>query len=77
MIHEHHHASTTATEWPRCARAIDRLVVTDDLPTPPLPEAISSTRVFDDGSANGIVRPSEWPWVGWEPAVADGFPWSR
>ena len=41
------------------------------------PEATSSTRVFDDGSANGMVRPSEWPWVGWEPAVADGFPWSR
>jgi hypothetical protein len=37
-----------------------RLVVTDDLPTPPLPEAMSSTRVRDDGSAKGIARPSAW-----------------
>ncbi len=32
-------ASTTATSLPRCARAMARLVVTDDLPTPPLPRS--------------------------------------
>ena len=32
--------------WPRCASATARLVVTDDLPTPPLPDAIASTRVL-------------------------------
>ncbi len=47
-------ASTTPTLLPRCARATARLVVTDDLPTPPLPEAMSSTRVRQAGSANGI-----------------------
>jgi len=34
------------------------LVVTLDLPTPPLPDEISSGRVFDPGSEKGIVRPS-------------------
>ena len=34
-------ASTTATLWPRWASATARFVVTDDLPTPPLPDAIS------------------------------------
>ena len=48
-------ASTTATRLPRWASATARLVVTDDLPTPPLPEAMSSTRVRGDGSAKGIV----------------------
>ena len=43
--------------------------MTDDLPTPPLPEAISSTRVRLDGSAKGIARPSAWPWACWLPAV--------
>ena len=72
----HTSASMTATLRPRWARATDRFVVTDDLPTPPLPEAISSTRVVLAGSANGIARPSAWPWAGWLPAVADGSPWS-
>ena len=49
--------------WPRWASATARLVVTDDLPTPPLPEAMSSTRVRADGSANGMARPSAWPWA--------------
>ncbi len=43
----HTSASMTATEWPRCASAIARFVVTDDLPTPPLPDAMSRHRVRD------------------------------
>ena len=54
-------ASTTPTEWPRAARATARFVVTLDLPTPPLPDEISSGRVRDPGWANGIGRPSAWP----------------
>ena len=50
----HTSASTAATLWPRCASATARFVVTDDLPTPPLPEAIASTRVRE--SVNGLVR---------------------
>src|SRR4051794_1204851 len=67
-------ASSTPTDLPRCARATARLVVTDDLPTPPLPDAISSTRVRDAGSAKGIARPCAWPCAGCEPAVAAGSP---
>src|SRR6266516_7847475 len=40
--------SITATRWPCAASAAARLTVTDDLPTPPLPEATASTRVVDD-----------------------------
>ena len=47
-------ASTAATLCPRCASATARFVVTDDLPTPPLPDAIASTRVRE--SVNGFVR---------------------
>ena len=72
----HTSASITATSWPRWARATARLVVTDDLPTPPLPDAISSTRVVLSGSANGMARPSAWPWAAWLPAVAAGSPCS-
>ena len=36
-------ASMTPTTWPRAARATARLAVTDDLPTPPLPEAMPRT----------------------------------
>ncbi len=50
--------------------------MTEDLPTPPLPDAISSTRVVLSGSANGMARPSAWPWAAWLPAVADGSPCS-
>ena len=60
-------ASTMPTEWPRAARATARLVVTLDLPTPPLPDEISSGRVREPGWANGIGRPSAWPW---------GVPWT-
>src|SRR3954453_7691537 len=38
-------ASSTPTFRPRAARAAARLTVTDDLPTPPLPDAIVTTRV--------------------------------
>ena len=68
-------ASITATLLPRAARETARFVVTDDLPTPPLPEAMSSTRVRLEGSAKGIVRPCAWPWAGWLPAVEAGSPW--
>ena len=70
----HTSASTTAVEWPRLARLTARFVVTDDLPTPPLPEATSRTRVLLDGSAKGMARPSAWPWARWLPAVAAGSP---
>ena len=33
-----------------------RFTVTDDLPTPPLPEAIAMTVVNESGLANGISR---------------------
>ena len=72
----HTSASITATFLPRWASATARLVVTDDLPTPPLPDAMSSTRVVLAGSANGMARPSAWPWAAWLPAVADGSPLS-
>ena len=71
----HTSASTMPTRLPRWARATARLVVTDDLPTPPLPDAISSTRVRDDGSANGMARPSACPWACCDPAVDAGSPW--
>ena len=76
MENPHTSASTTATLRPRAASDTARLVVTEDLPTPPLPEAISSERVRQPGSANGMVLPSAWPWAGWEPAVAAGSPMS-
>ena len=51
----HTSASTAATAEPRCASATARLVVTDDLPTPPLPDAIASTRVFESSERVGAV----------------------
>ena len=39
---------------PCLATAIAKLVVSDDLPTPPLPEEIPMTRVNESGLANGI-----------------------
>ena len=38
-------ASMTPTSWPWSRRASARLTVSDDLPTPPLPDATSMTRV--------------------------------
>ena len=51
--------------------------MTDDLPTPPLPDEISKHRVRDSGSANGIALPSACPCAGCDPAVAAASPWSR
>jgi hypothetical protein len=44
--------STTATLWPWAASAAARLTVTDDLPTPPLPEATAITRVVESSPQN-------------------------
>ena len=52
----HTSASTAATLCPRCASATARFVVTDDLPTPPLPDAIASTRVRGVGERVRPVR---------------------
>ena len=76
MEKPHTSASTMPTFLPRWARAMARLAVTDDLPTPPFPEATSRTRVLAPGSAKGMVRPSAWPWLAWLPAVASGSPMS-
>ena len=68
-------ASTTPTEYPCWASATARFVVTLDLPTPPLPDEMSSGRVFEPFWANGMMRPSAWPWAGAWPAVAAALPW--
>src|ERR1044071_8806154 len=49
-------ASIAATRRPRLANATARLVVTDDFPTPPLPDDTASTRVRE--SVKGLARPS-------------------
>jgi hypothetical protein len=49
-------ASTTPTLRPSAAIARARLTVTDDLPTPPLPEAIAKTLVSDPGWAKVMSR---------------------
>lgn len=49
-------ASTTPTLRPSAAIAAARLTVTDDLPTPPLPEATAYTRVSEPGLAKGTSR---------------------
>ena len=46
-------ASRTPTARPRRARATARLTVTEDLPTPPLPEAMASTRVVGGTAVSG------------------------
>ena len=48
-------ASTTPTDSPRAAIAAARFTVTDDLPTPPLPDAMQYTLVSEPGWANGIT----------------------
>src|ERR671916_3065082 len=48
-------ASTTPTDRPFFASAAARFTVTDDLPTPPLPEATAYTRVSEPGWANGMT----------------------
>src|ERR687884_762523 len=47
--------SSTPTARPCAASAAARLTVTDDLPTPPLPDATAYTRVSEPGWANGIT----------------------
>ena len=49
-------ASRTPTFCPAAASAAARFTVTEDLPTPPLPLATASTRVSEEGSANGMAR---------------------
>ena len=49
-------ASSSPTLSPCAAKATARLTVTDDLPTPPLPEAMAITRVWLVGLANGMSR---------------------
>ena len=48
-------ASTMPTFSPSAAIATARLAVTDDLPTPPLPDAIANTLVSEPGCANGMT----------------------
>jgi hypothetical protein len=48
-------ASITPTDRPSAARATARLAVTDDLPTPPLPDATANTLVIDPGCENGMT----------------------
>ena len=48
-------ASTMPTRRPLAARAAARLTVTEDLPTPPLPEAIAKTRMVVPGWAKGMT----------------------
>src|SRR6266508_6795197 len=55
--------SITATRWPWAARAAARLTVTDDLPTPPLPEATASTRVEESSPQKEIF----FCWAAWGP----------
>ena len=54
-------ASTTPTLSPSAAIATARLAVTDDLPTPPLPDAIAYTLVSEPGCANGITGSASVP----------------
>ena len=49
-------ASTTPTRRPCWARDAARLAVTDDLPTPPLPDATAYTRVSEPARAKGTSR---------------------
>src|SRR5919112_4560402 len=48
-------ASTTPTDRPRAASDAARFTVTDDLPTPPLPDATQYTRVREPGWADGMT----------------------
>src|SRR5579875_1466915 len=49
-------ASSTPTRRPRPARATARLTVTEDFPTPPLPDATARTRVRVPRCAKGFGR---------------------
>ena len=43
-----------AVSYPSAAKVAARLALTDDLPTPPLPEAIAKMRVLTPGLLNGF-----------------------
>src|SRR6266550_2091153 len=62
-------ASTTPTDRPRRARSTATLTVTDDFPTPPLPDATAYTRVRDPGLANGISAAGASPRSFWRSSV--------
>jgi hypothetical protein len=47
-------ASSTPTDSPLAAIATARFTVTEDLPTPPLPDAIANTLVSESARENGI-----------------------
>ena len=49
-------ASSTPTRSPSSAIAAARFAVTEDLPTPPLPEETARMRVREPGSLKGIAR---------------------
>ena len=66
-------ASRTATSWPVRASTTARLTVTDDLPTPPLPELIPMTRVRLCGP-KGFGRPCLVPEGLAGPVAADAAP---
>lgn len=59
--------SRTATEWPREARERESCVVTEDLPTPPLPE-----RTWE---VEGVSMGFGWWWGGDWRLVGDGMLW--
>ncbi len=50
-------ASRTPTSRPSAASAAARLTESDDLPTPPLPEATASTRVFGESRMPFVSAP--------------------
>ena len=65
-------ASSTPTWWPRRAKATATFTVTEDLPTPPLPEETPTTLVRAPGRLKGFslltvsfrlrgVPPHRWP----------------
>ena len=54
-------ASSTPTVSPRWARATARLTVTEDLPTPPLPEATARTRAVSGMSVTAPGPPAPAP----------------
>ena len=51
----------TRRRGPGAARATARFTVTDDFPTPPLPEEIPTTRVRDPGAMKRLGRPASCP----------------
>src|SRR5215208_9815 len=67
--------SITATRWPWAARPAARLTVTEDLPTPPLPEATASTLVVDS-SPQKVIFFCSWAAPGPRRRVTMACRWS-